>query len=72
MYVGQHRFLRNELKHKKVIIVHGGLAGLHAAFLLEQQRIPDLLLEAQSRLGGIVLGAQSKTDTGHYFDLCAT
>jgi monoamine oxidase len=55
-----------------MIIVHDGLAGLYAVFLLEQQRIPYLLLEAQSRLGGIVLGAQSKTDTGHYFDLCAT
>jgi monoamine oxidase len=55
-----------------MIIVHDGLAGLYAAFLLEQQRIPYLLLVAKSRLGGIVLGAQSKTDTGHYFDLCAT
>jgi monoamine oxidase len=52
--------------------VHGSLAGLYAAFLLEQQRIPCVLFETQSRLGKIVSGAQSKTDTGYYFDLCAT
>ena len=57
------------MQHKKVIIVGGGLAGLYAAYLLEQQRIPYLLLEAQSRLGGRILGAQNKQNTGHYFDL---
>jgi monoamine oxidase len=60
------------LKHKKVIIVGGGLAGLYAAYVLEQQRIPYLLLEAQSRLGGRILGAQSKQNTAHYFDLGPT
>jgi monoamine oxidase len=60
------------LKHKKVIIVGGGLAGLYAAYVLEQQRIPYLLLEAQSRLGGRILGAQSKQNTDHYFDLGPT
>jgi monoamine oxidase len=57
------------LQHKKVIIVGGGLAGLYAAYLLQQRGIPYLLLEAQSRLGGRILGAQDKQNTGHYFDL---
>jgi len=57
------------LKHKKVIIVGGGLAGSYAAYLLEQQHIPYLLLEAQPRLGGRILGVQNKLDTAHYFDL---
>jgi monoamine oxidase len=57
------------LKHQKVIIVGGGLAGLYAAYLLEQQRVPYLLLEASARLGGRILGAQSNQHPGHYFDL---
>jgi monoamine oxidase len=57
------------LKYKKVIIVGGGLAGLYAAYLLEQQHIPFVLLEAQSRLGGRILGAQNKLNTDHHFDL---
>jgi monoamine oxidase len=57
------------LKHKKIIIVGGGLAGLYAAHLLEQQDIPYLLLEAQPRLGGRILGAQNTHVAGHYFDL---
>jgi monoamine oxidase len=57
------------LKHQKVIIVGGGLAGLYAAYLLEQKRVPYLLLEASSRLGGRILGAQSKQHPEHYFDL---
>ena len=60
------------MKHKKVIIVGGGLAGLYAAYSLEQQGIPYLLLEAQSRLGGRILGAQNNQTTGHYFDLGPT
>jgi monoamine oxidase len=57
------------LKHKKVIIVGGGLSGLYAAYLLEQRGVPYQLLEAQSRLGGRVLGAQNKLNSNHYFDL---
>jgi monoamine oxidase len=60
------------LKHYKVIIVGGGLAGLYAAYLLEQQSIPYLLLEAQPRLGGRILGAENKLNTGHHFDLGPT
>jgi monoamine oxidase len=60
------------LKHKKVIIVGAGLAGLYAAYLLEQQGVPYLLLEAQPRLGGRILGGMAKQHTGHYFDLGPT
>lgn len=60
------------MQHKKVIIVGGGLAGLYAAYRLEQQSIPYLLLEAQSRLGGRILGAQNKQNSGNFFDLGPT
>ena len=60
------------MKHKKVIIVGGGLAGLYAAYLLEQQGVPYLLLEAKSALGGRILGAGNKQNPGHYFDLGPT
>jgi len=65
----QHNHSGDDLKHKKVIIVGGGLAGLYAAYRLEQLCIPYLLLEAQSRLGGRILGAQAKHHKDHYFDL---
>ena len=60
------------MKHKSVIIIGGGLAGLYAAHRLEQQSIPYLLLEANSRLGGRILGVQNKQNLGHYFDLGPT
>lgn len=60
------------MKHQKIIIVGGGLAGLYAAYLLEQQHIPYLLLEAQPRLGGRILGAQAEQDKKHHFDLGPT
>ncbi|SMB89160.1 Monoamine oxidase [Pasteurella testudinis DSM 23072] len=40
----------------KSLIIGGGLAGLYAAYLLEQQVQDYLLLEAQSRFGGRVQG----------------
>jgi monoamine oxidase len=60
------------LKHKEVIIVGGGLAGLYAAYRLEQQHIPYLLIEAKSKLGGRILGAENKITSGHFFDLGPT
>lgn len=42
----------------RIIIVGGGLSGLYAAYLLEQQGLHDyLLLEARPELGGRVLSA---------------
>ena len=42
------------MNHKQITIVGGGLSGLYAAFLLEQQGINDyILLEARSSFGGI-------------------
>jgi monoamine oxidase len=55
-----------------VIIIGGGLAGLYAAYRLEQQHIPYILLEANSRFGGRILGAKNKLHSGHYFDLGPT
>lgn len=60
------------MKHRNVIIVGGGLAGLYAAYLLQQRQIPYILLETQPRLGGRILGTQNKKDTSHYFDLGPT
>ncbi|MFQ3221635.1 MAG: monoamine oxidase [Paraglaciecola sp.] len=40
------------MSHNKVLIIGGGLAGLYAAWCLQQQGIPYLLLEAKSILGG--------------------
>lgn len=67
--ISQHIYSGIYLIHKKIIIVGGGLAGLYAAHLLEQQSIPYVLFEAQSRLGGRILGVQNKLNTDHYFDL---
>ena len=44
-----------EIVEPEVIIVGGGLAGLFAAHLLEQNRTSYLLLEAKSVLGGRIL-----------------
>ena len=57
------------MTHKKVVIVGGGLAGLYAAYLLEQQNVDYLLLEAKPRLGGRVLGAQSEHQSEQSYDL---
>jgi monoamine oxidase len=68
-FTNQRIYSGDFLKHKKVIIVGGGLAGLYAAHLLDKQGIPYLLIEAKPRLGGRILGAQNKHNPGHYFDL---
>lgn len=53
----------------KVVIVGAGLAGLYAAYLLEQRKIPYLLLEAKSNPGGRILGVSSGQYPDHHFDL---
>lgn len=45
-------------EHTQVIIVGGGLSGLYAAYMLQQQGIDYRVLEARERLGGRILGVQ--------------
>src|SRR4051812_45539200 len=40
---------------KPVVIIGGGITGLAAAWELQQQNVPYLLLEASGRLGGKIL-----------------
>ncbi|PSV21034.1 amine oxidase [Photobacterium leiognathi subsp. mandapamensis] len=60
------------MTHKKVAILGGGLSGLYAAYLLEQQGIQDyILLEARDILGGRIMGFQPN-DEPYSFDLGPT
>ena len=59
-----------------VAIIGGGLSGLYAAYLLEQQGSDYILLEARNILGGRILSSQSLANTntgtkndGESFDL---
>jgi len=45
-----------------VAIIGGGLSGLYAAYLLEQQGIDYILLEARNMLGGRILSSKSLKD----------
>lgn len=45
-----------------VAIIGGGLSGLYAAYLLEQQGIDYILLEARETLGGRILSSKSLKD----------
>ncbi len=50
------------MNHKQIAIVGGGLSGLYAAFLLEQQGITDyILLEARSSFGGRIMDYSDTT-----------
>jgi monoamine oxidase len=54
----------------KVVIIGGGLAGLHAAYRLEQASIDYVLIEARDRLGGRILTVdQSGQPSSDGFDL---
>ncbi|EOD79981.1 putative monoamine oxidase [Grimontia indica] len=44
-------------RHPQTVIVGGGLSGLYAAYLLEQQHQDYLLLEARERFGGRIVSA---------------
>ena len=44
--------LRAERSHYDVIVIGAGLSGLHTTYLLEQQGLNVLLLEASNRVGG--------------------
>ena len=45
-----------------VIIVGGGISGLHTAYELAKQGVKFKLLEARSRLGGRILSRPSERD----------
>lgn len=62
------------MNHKQIGIVGGGLSGLYAAFLLEQQGITDyILLEARSSFGGRIMDyADASNDDLDRFDLGPT
>ena len=48
------------------VIVGGGIAGLAAAYELEQRRVPFLLFEARQRAGGVVFS--ESVDGGYHVD----
>ncbi|UJR06621.1 hypothetical protein I4U23_010905 [Adineta vaga] len=54
----------------RVLIIGAGLSGLEAARILEQKRIPYVLLEARNRSGGRVWSYRSQS--GHMLDMGAT
>jgi monoamine oxidase len=57
---------------KRIAIIGGGLSGLYAASLLEQQGIHDyVLLEARDTFGGRIMSVQADTSDARY-DLGAT
>lgn len=49
---------------RQIVIIGGGLAGLCAAWMLEQQGVPYRLLEARARLGGRILTVDAGFDLG--------
>ncbi|WP_210545911.1 FAD-dependent oxidoreductase [Rhodoferax sp. PAMC 29310] len=55
-----------------VLIVGGGLAGLYAAYRLQQANIPYVLWEAQPRWGGRILSLLDPTDSSMGMDLGPT
>lgn len=48
------------------LIIGGGLSGMYAAFLLSRKKMPFLLLEARSRMGGRILTTEHQ---GFFSDL---
>ena len=60
------------MNHFKVVIIGGGLAGLHAACQLEKAGVAYALLEAKPRLGGRILSKQGSAKGAHAMDLGPT
>ncbi|MFT6899383.1 MAG: monoamine oxidase [Paraglaciecola sp.] len=60
------------MSHNKVVIIGGGIAGLYAAWCLQQQGIPYLLLEAKSILGGRISSQPTIDNTQLAVDLGPT
>ena len=48
----------------RVGIIGGGLAGLYAAWALEQAGVDCVLLEARERCGGRLLTTSARTERG--------
>ncbi|KXF81900.1 flavin monoamine oxidase family protein [Enterovibrio coralii] len=55
--------------HYQTIIVGGGLSGLYAAYLLEQQQHDYLVLEARERLGGRIVSSSLKDNSNASVDM---
>ncbi|MBK7974204.1 MAG: NAD(P)-binding protein [Deltaproteobacteria bacterium] len=55
-----------------VVIVGGGIAGLHCAYRLRQAGLNPYLFDARSRLGGRVLTDRTSFPGGQHADLYAT
>lgn len=54
------------MEETEILIVGGGLSGMYAAFLLARQKIPFVLLEARSRIGGRILSTKYN---GYFSDM---
>jgi monoamine oxidase len=52
------------MNKKRTIIIGGGLAGIYAAFQLEQLNVPYVLFEAKDVFGGRIYSEQLPTNTG--------
>ncbi|CZF80870.1 flavin monoamine oxidase family protein [Grimontia marina] len=48
-------------RHPQTVIIGGGLSGLYAAYLLEQQHQDYIVLEARDRFGGRIVSASPDT-----------
>jgi monoamine oxidase len=55
----------------KVVILGGGVAGLYAAYLLSQAKIPFRVFEAQTRVGGRILTLNDFNESSQVADLGA-
>ncbi len=47
----------------RILILGGGLSGLHTAYALERRGFDPLVIEARDRPGGRILSARPRADT---------
>ena len=55
-----------------ILIIGGGLSGLHTAYMLSQRNVDVTLVEARDRLGGRILSRTDTTQSKAAFDLGPT